>query len=144
MMVKPQNSLFRLGRFVLNNINDTKLYKFIIVGLLNTLVGYGIYAILIFLGVHFTIASFLGTILGVLFNYFSTGLLVFERGRGRLVQFVMVYIIIYLCNILGIQILNMVGFNLYYSGALLVPPSAAFSFILNKYWVFKEAKDDLN
>jgi len=57
--------------------------RFIAVGLLNTVVGYAIYGILILLNVPYLAALLVSTIAGVIFNYFSIGRLVFKsRGGG--------------------------------------------------------------
>jgi len=56
--------------------------RFIGVGLINTVVGYGIYGILILLNVPYLVALLMATIMGVIFNYFSIGRLVFKSRGG--------------------------------------------------------------
>ena len=112
--------------------------RFILVGILNTIVGYGLFALFIYLGLHYSLAVLLSTILGVLFNYKSIGSLVFSSKAKRLHRFVAVYLFIYCLNVSGLwMILNYTGIeNIYLSGAVLLAPMAVVSFVLNKKFVF--------
>lgn len=111
--------------------------KFIFVGMVNTLFGYSIYSLLIFLNLHYTIASLLSTVVGVLFNFKSIGMFVFNNKSNKLiVRFIMVYVITYFINIGLISIIKLY-FNLYISAAILIIPIALLSFYLNRRFVFK-------
>ena len=61
---------------------NQRIAKFISVGLINTLVGYAIYAILIAANISYFLALFVATIAGVTFNYFSIGRLVFKSSEA--------------------------------------------------------------
>ncbi len=113
--------------------------KFLLVGGLNTLFGYGLFAFFVWLGLHYTAAVFLSTVLGVLFNFKTTGLLVFKNGdNGLLFKFLGVYIITYLTNITLIKFCSLLGAGVYLAGALAVLPVAALSFIMLKRFVFNK------
>lgn len=120
-------------------INSTP-FKFILVGILNTAVGYSLYALFIFLGLAYPIAVLLSTILGVLFNYKTIGQLVFShQGSSRLVPFIFVYVLVYGLNVYGLWQLELFGLdNKYLAGAVLLVPLALVSFVLNRFWVFKK------
>lgn len=120
-------------------INST-LFKFILVGVLNTAVGYSLYALFIFLDFSYPIAVLFSTALGVLFNYKSIGNLVFaHQGASRLLSFIFVYVVVYGLNVYGLWQLEVFGLeDKYLAGAVLLLPLALFSFILNKFWVFKK------
>lgn len=117
-----------------------EFYRFIVTGILNTLVGYSLYALLIYLGLAYPLAVLFSTILGVLFNYLTIGKVVFvHEGESRLLPFISVYIIVYALNIYGLWQLEFIGIeNKYVAGAILLVPLAALSFVLNKFWVFKK------
>lgn len=119
---------------------DKKLFKFLFVGVLNTLVGYSLYALFIYFGLAYPLAVLFSTILGVLFNYLTIGKLVFvHEGESRLLPFIGVYVIVYALNIYGLWQLEVLGIeNKYIAGAVLLAPLAALSFVLNKFWVFKK------
>lgn len=111
--------------------------RFIAVGILNTAFGFGVYSTLIFIGLHYAVASLLGTILGVLFNFFTTGRIVFRNSdNSRLLLFFMVYGIVYGFNIAGLTLLDSLHVNLYLAGLVMVPPAAILAYILNRRFVF--------
>ena len=116
--------------------------KFIIVSLLNTIFGLGVFYLLIFIKIPFQFASFLGTLIGVIFNYNTTGRIVFSSSRNikTIFKYILVYIIVYLFNILFLSIFVKIKVNFYYGGLLLILPSGILSFILNKYFVFTNNK----
>lgn len=111
---------------------------FLFVGALNTLVGYLLYVFFVWLGCNEISAPLFSTILGVLFNFKTIGVLVFQSNdNGLIVKFFGVYAIVYICNVLGLKLFAWFGLpNLYISGAILLLPSALLGFILNKKWVF--------
>lgn len=119
---------------------STQFISFLFVGVLNTLVGYGLYVFFVWLGFNYIWAPFFSTVLGILFNFKTIGVIVFQSHNNRLIgKFFGVYGIVYVCNVLGLKIFALCGVeNMYISGAVLVLPLALLSFILNKKWVFKK------
>ena len=110
---------------------------FIVIGAVNTLFGYGVFAFFIFIGIHYTIAVLLGTILGICFNFKTLGSIVFKNFRYRLFfKFVIVYAITYFISIGLIKGLLIMINNLYVNGAISVVFCAFISYFLNKYFVF--------
>ena len=121
---------------------DYLFIKFLLVGALNTLFGYGIFALLLFIGLHYALASILATILGVLFNFKTTGILVFKNHDNRLIfKFVSAYCLTTVLSIIGLKFAKMVGLNLYFAGLILTGIMAIITFILQKKCVFR--KEDL-
>lgn len=118
---------------------ENKLIRFFIVGGINTIFGYSVFAILIFLKFHYSIATLLSVILGVLFNFKTTGKLVFENTNNFLIfKFIGVYVIIYILNVVSLKILEIIKVNMYLAGMLLILPMAIVSFMLNNKFVFKK------
>jgi len=121
----------------LNKFLKNKLVRFFIVSGINTAFGYGLFALLIFLGVIYPIALFIGTIAGILFNFKTIGVLVFENPNNKLIfKFFGVYGITYLFNLGGLALLKYYGFDSYTGGALLLIPAGLLAFLLNKIFVF--------
>lgn len=116
-----------------------RFIKFLFVGFINTVFGYGVFALLLFLGLHYAIASLFGTILGVIFNFFTTGRLVFQNTDNLLIfKFIGVYAIVYLINLFFLAIIDYFNFNLYIGGLIILLPMALFAFQLNQIFVFNE------
>lgn len=112
--------------------------RFLLVGVLNAIFGYSVFALLIYFGVHYTLAVFFGTILGILFNFQTVGRLVFKAYKSNLIwKFCLVYGITYILNILGIYILRSFNLSDYIAGALMVLPVAVLGFMLNSKFVFR-------
>lgn len=131
MLLKSNSVLSLLKR-------NSQVIKFLAVGVLNTLFGYGMFNLFLFLGFHYVMAVLLGTILGVLFNFKTIGTFVFGSKNNRLIfRFVMVYVVIYLLNILFLYIFTLLNFDVRIAGAILLVPMAVVSFGLNKFFVFE-------
>lgn len=122
------------------SIRKNKFIRFLFVGLLNTIFGYSLFAIFIFINLHYSLAVLCSTILGVLFNFKTTGKLVFDSHENSLIfRFIAVYIIIYVLNISFLWCFKYLGFeNMYINGVVLLAPLAIVSFVLNKKYVFRK------
>jgi putative flippase GtrA len=111
--------------------------RFLCVGVLNSAFGYGVFSLLIYAGMHYAPALLFATISGVLFNFKSTGSLVFKSHDNKLIfRFIGIYTIIYLVNLVGLKLLSFINVNIYFGGAILLFPMAVLAFILNKRFVF--------
>lgn len=130
----------KIKQFVKNNHT---FIKFLFVGGLNTLFGYGVYALFLKLGFYYTSAVFWATVLSILFNFKTTGYLVFKNKNNRLIfNFLGVYLIVYLVNIFCLKLFDLFSFNLYFAGFILLLPMALLSFFLLRTFVFKNLAHD--
>jgi len=119
--------------------------KFILVGILNTIFGYGLWALLIYIGLHYALAVILSTILSVLFNFKTTGYLVFKNKDNKLLwKFIQIYILTTCLNILGLKFATIANINLYLAGFFLTGIMAMISFIMQKYYVFRGNNNEEN
>lgn len=131
-------SVFTTG--VLNNQTKRLLGRFLAVGLLNTGFGYSVFALFLYLGMHYALALLLATVAGVCFNFKSTGILVFQSHNNRLIlRFVLIYALVYVINASLLKLLNMLGIDPYFGGAVLIVPMALLAFLLNRQFVFCRA-----
>jgi len=116
---------------------DVQFIKFLIVGGFNTLFGYLTFAFFIFINVHYTLAALLSTIAGIIFNFNTTGRLVFNNRNNRLIfRFFGVYLIVYGINVLFLKLFDSVQISMFIAGAAIILPVAVIAFFLNKYLVF--------
>ena len=112
--------------------------RYLIVGLFNTAVGYSLYAVFIFFGIHYSLAVLLSTVLGVLVNFKTIGAIVFRNDNSRLIfRFVAVYMLTYILNVMGLRILKQFSFDMYLAGAIMLVPMAIISFMLHNTFVFR-------
>jgi putative flippase GtrA len=117
---------------------DEKFLKFIFVGLLNTAFSYVLYAFFLMIGLVANMALFFQYIFGVLWNFKTTGSLVFKNNDNRLLlKFVLSYVFTFLLNSVFLNFL-IKYINEYLAQAILIFPIALTSFLILKFWVFKK------
>jgi putative flippase GtrA len=131
------NSEIGYINIIKRNFNN-RFIKFLFIGVINTVFGYSIYAILLWIKLHYTLALMIATIMGILFNFKTTGIFVFQNNKNRLLyRFILTYSSAYLVNILILKFFKSLDINLFIVQAILVLPMALVSFLLNKHFVFK-------
>lgn len=129
--------------FSIKELYNKRLIRFFLVGGLNTAFGYGLFAFLIYIGLHYSVAGIVGTIIGVLFNFKTVGLIVFRSKNNKLIiRFFAVYVIIYTIGVSSLAIFKYFGINEYIGGAIMLLPSGLLGYFLNKKLVFIEPKKD--
>ena len=114
------------------------LLRFGIVGLLNTAFGYVVFAALLMAGIWSGAALAIATTAGVAFNFQTARHLVF-RSRGDAIRFVTLYSFIVVINWIGLRALRAVGVDELLGQALLAPPIAIFSFLVQRTFVFSRS-----
>lgn len=118
-------------------LRSSPFVRFLAVGVLNTVVGYALFALLTWMGLPYPVAIGLATVMGVMFNYQSTGRMVFGRAPRRLLfRFVGAYCVIYLLNVACVGLLLHLGFSVYLSNALVLLPLAIASYFILRNFVF--------
>ena len=119
------------------NIKSVLFYKYLLIGGVNTVFGYCVFAFLLFFGIHYSLAVLVATILGILFNFQTYGRFVFKNHSWNLLgRFVFVYTSMYLANITLLLVFDLFVANLYISGAMTTPVIAYLGYILNKRYVW--------
>lgn len=114
-----------------------EFFRFLVTGGINTVFGYSVYSLLTFIGLHYTLVVLLGQISGILFNFNTTGRIVFNNTNPRLLyRFAVVYLVMYILNVFFLGLLVRINFNMYFSGAILILPMALVSLFLFKIFVF--------
>lgn len=117
---------------------NPQFIRFLVVGVVNTAFGYGLFALFTWLGVTYPLAIALSTVLGVFFNFQTTGRIVFGNANAsRLWRFVGVYAAIYLLNLVIVALLLRAGVNIYAANALAIPVLVVTSFTLQRAFVFR-------
>ncbi|MBR1395857.1 MAG: GtrA family protein [Prevotella sp.] len=116
---------------------DSQFLRFVLVGGLNTAFGVGVYCLAILIGLPYFIATLVSNVLGVLFNFVTTGNLVFHNGNPRLIfRFVACYVVVYFVNTGVVKLFLMSGLNSYWAGIVATPVVALCSYFLLKRFVY--------
>ena len=116
-----------------------QILRFLVVGLINTVVYYLLYGLFLYLGMDYKISIFLATLTGVIFNFQSFGRYVFYSSNNLLIyRFAIVYLLLFFINVILTGIFDIFIKNYYISGFIAIFPYATISFYLNKNFVFKQ------
>ncbi len=109
-----------------------RFVKFLVVGVLNTAIGWAIYAVLLrLLGLPWQVALALAYVIGVMWNFFTHARLVFlTRGFGRLPAYVVAYVMVFLLNKWVLSRVIAAGVSELWAQALLLLPMAMVTFVL--------------
>ena len=117
--------------------SQPQFFRFLLVGLLNTVVGYCLFAFFTWSGLAYPLAIAMATLGGVVFNFQSTGRLVFSGAPwSRIGRFSGVYTVIYGLNVGAVALLLGAGFNVYAANALVILPLALIAYLLQQKFVF--------
>lgn len=115
----------------LDSATFRRFIRFILVGVVNTAFGYGLYAMLVLLKAPPQVALFLSFFIGVLWNYFTTARFVFEvSGFGRLPAYAACYVFVYALNAGSLHAAIDSGLTPLLAQAILTPVAAVLTFIL--------------
>jgi putative flippase GtrA len=111
------------------------------VGAANTAFNYGIYVVLIYIGLGHIAAASISFAIGLLVNFRTQGNLVFKtRNKNSFKLYVVSWIGIYFVNIGSLDLLVRMGVNSYLAGALIIPPIAILAFLVLRFVVFRQTK----
>ena len=121
----------------MNRLLNSQIVRFVLVGGMNTAFSYCVYAVLLFAGLPYALASFLALLVGIVFSFHTQGTFVFgNRDRRRILRFVLAWLVIYGFNISLIGLMLHFGLNAYWAGAVALVPVVMFSYVVQKVFVF--------
>jgi len=119
-------------------MSSSTFVKFIAAGILNTLFYYLMYALFIYLHIHYTLAVIFATFLTLFVSFKNFGNFVFDNSENKnFYKFIFVTILNYFLNIAIIYIYKNYGYDNYTAGVFSAIIVAINSFFLNKFFVFK-------
>lgn len=122
--------------------------RFLFVGVLNTIVGYGGYALLLVFGLNYFYANTISYIIGIIHSYIWNKKFTFksrDKSILEVVKFVGVYLLNYLIGLASLSLfVKIFGINEYIAGALNLFVTTLISYFGHKYFSFsKSNKGDL-
>ena len=124
------------GRLI--NLFNIRIFRFLIVGTINTGFSYSVYALLLFVDIDYKLANLGALIIGIFFSFITQSRFVFYNTNSKLFfRFLLCWILIYFFNIYIIGKLISFGFNAYEAGAIALIPVTLFSYFLQKMFVFR-------
>lgn len=134
---------------VLKRNSIYQFLKFCIVGLSNTLIGYVVYSLCVFLGMHYLLANLVGFLVSVVNAFYWSNKYVFAKGNGEyrnlywsFIKTILAYAStgIVLNSILLWLLIDQWHISEYLAPLLILMVTVPTNFIMNKYWSFKTKK----
>jgi len=128
---------------LLSDAFENRGVRFLIMGGLNTIFGYVVFASLSFLGVSNWASLLIGNLFGLVFNFLTHGHVVFRAlSLNRIPRFIGVYAALYVVNLLLIGLIQgLIGWSAINAQALLLIPISVLSYMLMANFVFKKRDD---
>ena len=118
--------------------------RFLFVGGINTIVGYGFFAIFVALGFPYLIANTFSTIIGVINSYLWNRFFTFKsknRALDEIIRYSFVYLVSYCFGMLLLWVMvGKMGVNTYFAGALNIFITMLISWFGHKNFSFKIRK----
>ena len=127
---------------IFKKVLNSQQIRFLFVGGLNTIVGYGTYAILIYFNINFYIANAISTIIGVFHSYLWNRYFTFkskDKALNEIIRFISVYIVSFLLsNIILYIFVSKFGINKYLGGLINLAITTLISWFGHKYFSFRK------
>ena len=118
-----------------------QLWRFLKVGVLNTLFGYALYASLVAIGLQMFVAQIVGTVIAVAFNYFTYSRHVFQSAPTSRLRFVLSYGLNYLVSLAALALAAIAMPSPYLAGLVATLVTAAINFVVLRRLVFAPRRD---
>lgn len=134
-------------RKFLHRYFEPQFIRFVLVAILNTAFGLFINYVFLFIFEHllklnhaYVVSNFIATIVSILFNFKTYGILVFKNKDNKLLfKFLAVTGFTYLLNIGGIALLEHLGSqNNYLNLTIMAVPVGLVNYVLNSVFVYKK------
>ena len=124
------------------SILDKRVVRFLLVGLLNSAFGFFVFSATVWFGQSTVTALLAGNAAGLVFNFFSTGGLVFRiLALQHLPKFVACYASMLLINYGLLEVLTPLVNNKIVAQSILILPMAALSYAVMTLCVYKATAD---
>ncbi|KTD72251.1 GtrA family protein [Legionella tucsonensis] len=112
---------------------DNHLFRFILIGGINTFISYLLFLVLIKVGFYYIYAISITWCVGLLFNFRTIGKWVFNNNDKKpFVKFMVLYGFIYLLSIVLLRLINGLLNNLSLSGIVTILIASSLSFLGNR------------
>lgn len=114
-----------------------RLIRYYGAGVVNTAFGFGLYALLVFLGLNLFLAQILAHVCGTAFNYFVYSRHVFRGHRRSPAAFIAAYVFNYLMGLGLLALAHQLVRNPYGAGFLALLVNTAINYFILRRFVFR-------
>lgn len=115
-----------------------RVFRYYQAGIVNTAFGYGLFALLVYLGVNIYLAQIVSHVLGMAFNYLTYSRYAFADHRANMTRFVLSYAVNYLLGLGSLYALSQFVASPYAAGLLSTVFVSAINYLVLRKLVFTE------
>lgn len=120
---------------------SNQIFRFLVIGVANTMLGYGLYALSLFLGCNYVVAALISTVIGNLVSFYTMGRYVFRHLKiQQIVKYILVVAVLYFVGIALIHLFLLLVNNDYIAGFLAAILVAAVRYVVNGRWVYAKKR----
>jgi putative flippase GtrA len=116
------------------------LWRFYKVAVVNTIFGYSVYFLLVFLGVNLYVAQILAQIAGVAFNYFTFTRHVFGKMQGSIFSFAGAYLLNYAVSLGLLALFHQLIASPYVAGLFAALGASLINFLVLRNFIFRQRR----
>ena len=113
-----------------------RLWRYYQAGIVNTLFGYGLYALFVAAGFNMYVAQITAHVLGVVFNYFTYSRYAFRDHQASKSRFILSYTVNYLLGLAALATVSTVIHSPYLAGLITVTFVSVLNYFILKHLVF--------
>lgn len=113
-----------------------RLWRYYQAGIVNTLFGYGLYALMVKLGLNMYVAQLAAHLLGIVFNYFTYSRHTFHDAQGSKWRFVVSYGFNYVMSVAALAAASLIFKSPYAAGFASILIVSLLNFFVLKHFVF--------
>ena len=114
-----------------------ELARYYVVGVVNTAFGYGLFSLLVFLGLNLFVAQFTSSVIAPVFNYFMFRSHVFRESTASIWRYAGSYGVNYLLSVVLLVIIHLFIRSAYVSGFLALVVVSFINYFMLKLLVFR-------
>jgi putative flippase GtrA len=115
-----------------------RLWRYYQAGIVNTLFGYGLFALFVKLGVNMYVAQICAHVLGAAFNYYSYSRHVFHDSEASKPRFILSYAFNYLLGLASLATASLVIHSPYIAGIISIVFVSLVNYLVLKNLVFSQ------
>lgn len=116
-----------------------RLWRYYQAGVVNTLFGYGLFALFVKLGVNMYVAQICAHVLGAAFNYYSYSRHVFDDAEASKLRFILSYAFNYLLGLASLAAASLIIHSPYVAGIVSIVFVSLVNYLVLKNLVFSRS-----
>jgi len=120
-----------------HRVRAAELSRYYKIGIVNTVFGYGLYSLIVFVGVNLFLAQIVSHVTGAIFNYYTFSRHVFHGTKANVFSYAGSYGVNYLLGLAALAIAHSFVKSPYLSGFMALVAVSVVNYFMLKIFVFR-------